>query len=345
MEFLSFYGAEMILEIARFWSSITTYNEDIERYEIRNVMGPDEYHDGYPDAEKAGLHNSAYTNVMAVWVLVEALNILGLLPVDRSREICETLHLSREEIERWEKISRKMRVVFHDDGIISQFEGYDRLREFDWEGYRNKYGDIQRLDRILEAEDDTPNRYKASKQADVLMLFFLLSSEELGRLFNRLGYPFEYETIPKNIEYYTKRTSHGSTLSRVVHAWVLARSDREQSWSLCREALRSDYTDIQGGTTPEGIHLGAMASSVDIIQEGYTGIEPRGDMLRFNPCLPKELNRLEMEIRYRGYTLEIDVTQQSLTVRTRRCAEKPIKIGFKDDVRELESNRSQTFTL
>jgi alpha,alpha-trehalase len=344
-EFLSFYGAEMILEIARFWSSMTTYNREHDRYEIPGVMGPDEYHDGYPDADEPGLNNSAYTNVMAVWVLVEAMNILDRLPDDRRRELCETIHLNQEEIDRWDRVSRKMRVVFHDDGIISQFEGYDRLKEFDWDGYRDKYGDIQRLDRILEAEDDTPNRYKVSKQADVLMLFYLFSAEELERLFDRLGYEFGHETIPKNIQYYNRRTSHGSTLSRVVHAWVLARSDRARSWRLCREALRSDYTDIQGGTTPEGIHLGAMAGSVDIIQEGYTGIEPRGDVLRFNPCLPDELERLQMEIRYRGHTLGLDITQGSLTVSTRPCAEKPIRIGFKDEVYELEGGRSRTFEL
>jgi alpha,alpha-trehalase len=68
MEFLSFYGAEMILEIARFWSSISTYNTDLDRYEILGVMGPDEYHEAYPGSDKPGLNNNAYTNVMAVWV-------------------------------------------------------------------------------------------------------------------------------------------------------------------------------------------------------------------------------------------------------------------------------------
>jgi hypothetical protein len=111
----------------------------------------------------------------------------------------------------------------HADGIISQFEGYDALEEFDWDGYRERYGDIHRLDRILEAEGDTPNRYKVSKQADVLMLFYLFSADELALLFEQLGYPFDHETIPKNVEYYLARTSHGSTLSQVVHSWVLAR--------------------------------------------------------------------------------------------------------------------------
>ena len=86
-----------------------------------------------------------------------------------------------------------------------------------------------------------------------------------------------YDTIPKNIDYYLKRTSHGSTLSRVVHAWVLARSRREQSWHLFCDALKSDVMDIQGGTTHEGIHLGAMAGTVDLMQRCYSGLETRQD--------------------------------------------------------------------
>ena len=134
-----------------------------------------------------------------------------------------------------------------------------KLAELDWEDYRTRYGNIQRLDLILEAENDSANRYKLSKQADVLMLFYLFSAEELRELFERLGYPFEYETIPKNVAYYAARSSHGSTLSRVVYAWVLARSDRPRSMNFFAEALQSDVSDIQQGTTAEGVHLGAMA--------------------------------------------------------------------------------------
>ena len=96
------------------------------------------------------------------------------------------LHITAQEIARWEDISRRMFVPFHDDGIISQFEGYEKLREFDWQRYRARYGNIQRLDLILESEGDSANRYQLGKQADVLMLFYLFSAEELGGLFERL---------------------------------------------------------------------------------------------------------------------------------------------------------------
>jgi alpha,alpha-trehalase len=324
---------------------MATYNDEFDRYEILGVMGPDEYHDSYPEADNPGLANNAYTNIMAVWVLNEALEVLDLLPEDRSRELSETLDLSPEELELWEDISHKMRIIFHDNGIISQFEGYDRLEELDWKKYREKYDNIQRLDRILEAEGDSPNRYKVSKQADVLMLFYLFSSEELQRLFKHLGYPFEYETIPKNIEYYLKRTSHGSTLSWVVHSWVMTRADRVRSWKLFNEALKSDVADIQGGTTPEGIHLGAMAGTVNILQEGYTGIDTRGDVLWFSPCLPEELAGLSMHIRYRGHSLKLEVFSDKFTVTALRTAQKPIKIGFNGEVYELKTGTSRKFVL
>ena len=94
--------------------------------------------------------------------------------------------------------------------------------EFDWERYKQEIWDIHRLDRILEAEGDSPNRYKLSKQADVLMLFYLLSADELDQLFKRLGYTLPLIPSRKTLTIILKRTSHGSTLSRVVHAWVLA---------------------------------------------------------------------------------------------------------------------------
>jgi len=345
LEFMYFFGAEMILEIARFWASVTVYNPEVDRYEIHNVMGPDEYHDAYPDAREPGLRNNAYTNIMAVWVLCRALDVLETLPEERREELRTMLALEREEIELWEEISRKMRLVFFHDGVLSQFEGYENLEELDWDAYRAKYGAVQRLDRLLEAEGDSPNRYKVSKQADVLMLFYLFSAEELGELFERLRYPFPYETIPKNVNYYLERTTHGSSLSGVVNSWVLARSDRPRSWRLFTQALEGDIKDSQHGTTAEGIHLGAMSGTVDLIQRGYTGIEARGDVLRFNPSLPAQLKRLRMSLRYRQQWLEVEVTQERLKVSNFTHGGNPVRIGFREDVLELQSGGSREFRL
>ncbi|QRK10858.1 glycoside hydrolase family 65 protein [Archangium violaceum] len=344
-EFMYFYGAEMLLELARFWASMARWNPSLRRYEIKGVMGPDEYHTGYPDRAEPGLDNNSYTNLMAVWVLCKGLEVLNLLPGERRDELLETLAVSPAELAHWDDISRKTRLVFHQDGVLSQFEGYEQLQEFDWEVYRKRYADIHRLDRILEAEGDTPNRYKLSKQADVLMLFYLFSAEELRDLFERLGYPFDAGMIPRTVEYYLQRTSHGSTLSGVVHSWVLARSDRPRSWKLFTEALRSDIADVQGGTTPEGIHLGAMSGTVDLMQRAYTGIEVRGDVLHFNPNLPEGMKRLKFSLRYRKSLVEVEITQDKLVLNSRWRSTTPLEFELRGERHLLQPCETREFPL
>jgi trehalose/maltose hydrolase-like predicted phosphorylase len=345
IEFLQFYGAELILEIARFWSSMAVLDEERGRYVIHGVMGPDEFHDGYPDAATAGINNNAYTNVMAVWVLCRAKDVLGLLPAMRCDELTRRLGIAPEEIARWDDISRMMYVPFHEDGVISQFEGYEALRELNWDDYRNRYGNIQRLDLILESENDNPNLYKLSKQADVLMLFYLFSAEELRDLFTRLDYAFPQDTIPKSVKYYAARTSQGSTLCRVVFAWVLARSDRPRSMNLFADALQSDTTDIQEGTTSEGVHLGAMAGTVDLIQRVSTGIEAKGGVLKLDPELPLEMESMEMRIRYRGHSIELKLTRDSLTVSGHDREAAPISLCVAGEMCNFVGGSTHVFAL
>lgn len=345
IETMAHYGAEMLLEIARFWASLATYDHGLDRYVIRKVVGPDEFHTGYPLSKEPGIDNNAYTNLMAVWVLLRALETQEFLPAQRRAELGQILGLHADELTRWEDITRRMYVPFHGDGIISQFEGYDDLEDLDWAQYQAAYGDIHRLDRILEKEGRDPNSYKISKQADVLMLFYLLSSEELLGLLNRLGYASDPSLIPRTIEYYMPRTSHGSTLSAVVHAWVLARSDREGAVDFFTAAMKSDFTDVQGGTTAEGIHLAAMTGSVDLLQRCFAGIETRGDTLWLDPLWPPHLGVLKFGIRYRGQPVTLQVSGRSVSVTTGTDINSPIRIGYRSVGRELGPGQTIEFTL
>jgi trehalose/maltose hydrolase-like predicted phosphorylase len=345
-EFLLGHGAEMMLEIARFWSSIASFNPDRERYEIHGVMGPDEFHEKYPDSEEEGLRNNAYTNVLVAWMCETAQKVLDLLPERRRRSLCAKIGLSENEVHLWKDMSHKMFVPFHDDGIISQFEGYEELEELDWKSYHTKYGNIQRLDRILRAEGDTPDRYKLSKQADALMLFFLFPEEELRRLFERLGYEYAPDTASKNIAYYEPRTTHGSTLSFVVHAAILADLDPERAWEMFMTALESDVGDIQGGTTKEGIHMGVMAGTLDLIQRGYVGAEIQDGTLYFSPKLNDRLDGLSLPMRFRNKSVEATLKEGKLTVVTHTDGlDRPIKIGVGDEVRQIKDEERYAFTL
>jgi trehalose/maltose hydrolase-like predicted phosphorylase len=346
LQFLDRYGAEMMFEIARFWASIAHFNPERERYEIHGVMGPDEFHEKYPGAPEGGLRNNAYTNIMVAWLCDIVGQLLALLPDSRVEALRARLGIGADELALWQEMSRRMFVPFHGDGIISQFEGYGELEELDWDAYRAKYGNIQRLDRILRAEDDDPNRYKITKQADTVMLFFLFSHDELREIFGRLGYDYRDDTAMRNVAYYDRRTSHGSTLSFVTHAGVLAALDPESSWEGFLVALRSDADDIQGGTTKEGIHVGVMAGTLDVMQRCYAGTQVRGDVLHFDPRLPAQLDGLSFPIQFRGTPMLVTVTGEHLTLAVHpESVSRPVRAGVAGDVRELRAGDRAVFGL
>jgi trehalose-phosphatase len=345
-DFLLGPGAEMMIEIARFWSSIAHFNPERGRYEIHGVMGPDEFHEKYPDSDEPGLRNNAYTNVMVAWLSDVASRLLDMLPARRRRSLCEQIDLTDEEIAIWKEMSHKMYVPFLPNGVISQFEGWENLEELDWDAYRRKYGNIQRLDRILRAEEKDPDSYKVSKQADVVLLFYLFRQNEMRQIFERLGYPYTSETLRKNVTYYDARTSHGSTLSFVTYAGVFSEIDLAVSWERYMVALESDIGDVQGGTTAEGIHMGVMAGTLDLMQRSYLGEVIRDGVLYFNPRPIKHLRGLTLPMRFRGLLITVTLERGRLRVDAEvDSLNRSVKVGVGDQVRKIRSGESYTFNL
>lgn len=339
-------GAELIVEVARFFAALARHDPVTDRFHIDGVMGPDEYHDGYPDAPGSGLRDNTYTNVLTAWVCRRAVDTLAALAGRDCEEVLARLDISDAERARWAHVSRRMAVPFHPDGVISQFDGYQALAELDWDRYRASYDNIERLDLILEAEGDATNRYRLAKQADVLMLIYLLGPDDLLDLLAGLGYRVTRESLVDTVDYYLARTAHGSTLSRIVHASVLAHLDRARAWDMFREALVADLDDTQGGTIREGIHLGAMAGTVDIAMRAFAGLRLHGDRLTFNPTLPDELNRVEFQIRYRGHCIDVTVQHHRLRLAVRPCAAAaPVAVDVAGTKAVLGGGDAQEFDL
>ncbi|MFC2099251.1 glycoside hydrolase family 65 protein [Candidatus Bipolaricaulota bacterium] len=304
--FLAEYGAELLAEIARFWASMANEGKD-GRFEIVGVMGPDEFHEAYPDEKEGGLRNNAYTNVMASWCIEKALLALDRLDAHTRSAVARQIGLTSRETTRWRKIASGIRIPVLPNGLMAQFEGYEELEELDWAAYRAKYGSIGRLDRILKAEERSPDRYKLSKQADVCMLFYLFDFSELSGLLSRAGYELTEEKRHGTIEYYRQRTSHGSTLSHIVFAAILDNADRAASWEHFITALRSDVDDIQGGTTPEGIHTAVMAGTIRHVLERFAGIRLNARSLSITPHLPAGIGRIRCTVRWRDALVKLDV--------------------------------------
>ena len=75
MDFMKSYGTEMFLQVCRFWASKCHWNEQKQRYDLTQVMGPDEFHESYPESEEGGLNNNAYTSLMTSWAFGKAVLI------------------------------------------------------------------------------------------------------------------------------------------------------------------------------------------------------------------------------------------------------------------------------
>jgi trehalose/maltose hydrolase-like predicted phosphorylase len=330
--FLSQQGAEIMLEIARFWASIAQWDDDSGRYSIAGVMGPDEFHEKLPGSEVPGVKDNAYTNIMVAWLLEKAMEAIDSLSSDALKQLKEKIGFEIKETKKWREICQKLNVIMTEDGIISQFDGYMGLKELNWDHYRKKYGNIHRMDRILKAEGDSPDTYKVAKQADTLMTYYVLSPEAVSDILIRLGYAAmdPVDVMKKNYAYYEQRTSHGSTLSKVVHAIISSYMDNEETaWQWFVEAMESDIYDTQGGTTPEGIHCGVMAGTLDVITRYFVGIDFSKQVPQFIPHLPRHWKRLVMEVRHRKNRYHIDLSRDKikLTVKGAPKTQQPVKVN------------------
>jgi trehalose/maltose hydrolase-like predicted phosphorylase len=313
-KFMDDYGLEILLATAQFWLSMCTQDDD-GSFHIRGVMGPDEFHEAYPGSDKLGLDDNAYTNIMVAWLFKTLKQeIKAAKPLTVSR-LDDKLGIGGSDFKQMATIDEHLSLPMQ-DGIIGQFAGYFDLDRINLTHYRKQYGDVARIDRILKAEGRTPDSYQVAKQADALMAFFILSRRDVSALIKHLGYSFKPTDVAANIKFYLERTTHGSTLSRVVYADLCARNgDAKMSWRLFQEALASDYIDIQGGTTAEGIHLGVMAATLTIITRVYGGFDARGDMVTIRPQLPKQWQKLSFRQRVRGVGYQIVVTPSEVEIR------------------------------
>ncbi len=338
LKFMLSYGAELMLEISRFWASKCEYDSKLKRYHISAVMGPDEFHEKLPGEKAGGLTDNAYTNIMVSWLFSRCIIYLDNLKSESRKALLKKLNFSENEIKEWNDIRTRLNVNISEDGIIEQFKGYFDLKELDWEGYKKKYGDIHRLDRILKAEGKSPDEYKLSKQADLIMTFYNLGVEGVSDILENMGYKIDEDYFGKNFDYYIKRTSHGSTLSRLVHSSLeYSYKDPETGWNMYMEALKSDLVDIQGGTTGEGIHCGVMAGTVYRSLCMFGGLDISGDIPVLCPKLPDHWVGMEYKFTFRDSDFTIKVEKDEIELFAFNNNNKKIKVHIYGEFFEIES--------
>jgi len=339
LDFMESYGAEMLLDICKFWASKSKPGSQ-DRYDIHKVMGPDEFHETLPGSGVGGLSNNAYSNIMVSWMMDKAFRVMDALGSEHRQRILKELSLSEAALEKWRLIMHGLTLHVSETGVIEQFRAYFGLKELDWDHYREKYGDIHRLDRILKAEGLSPDDYKLAKQADLLMSFYNLGKEEVRSIVEGMGYHLPTDFSEQNFNYYIQRTSHGSTLSRLVHArlaWEMKMFDR--GWELYMDALRSDLVDIQGGTTGEGIHCGVMAGTVYDVMATFAGLDLSGNVPSLQPVLPPLWKGLEFRFTFRGTEFDVSISHELIKILGKNMDKEKIKVHLWGE--EIELLRDQ----
>ncbi len=324
LDFMIHYGAEMLAGISQFGASLVKFDKKDGRYHTEGLMGPDEFHEKLPKSKKPGFRDNAYTNILIIWTILKTQRAFSLIPKEQTLRILKKLKITRKNLKTWEDITKKMNLVINRKGVISQFEGYFKLKELNWSYYRKKYRNIKRMDRILKAEGKSPDEYKVAKQADALMAFYLIPFFEIEDIFKRLGYRMNRSILAKNYDYYIKRTSHGSTLSEVVHCYLANfLGKKSESWSLFQKVLESDIYDTQGGTTPEGIHAGVMGGSIDMITRGFCGVRPLEDRIKISPNPSQKLSQISYNFHYQGCQVFVTLKNKFITIYIKGRKAKP----------------------
>ncbi|MCF7879098.1 MAG: hypothetical protein K9L95_06515, partial [Candidatus Omnitrophica bacterium] len=315
LDFIIYYGTELLAAISQFGASLAKFSKKDGRFHTKGLMGPDEFHEKIPGAKKGGFIDNAYTNVLIVWTILKTQKALAMIPKSQSLRIRKKLNITQEELKRWDDITKKMNIITNKNKIISQFDGYFNLKEINWRYYRKRYKNIKRMDRILKAEGKSPDEYKVAKQADVLMIFYLIPFFEVKGIFARLGYKMNRKILAKNYNYYVKRTSHGSTLSKVSHCYLANLIGKKgNGWDWFQQVLASDIYDTQGGTTPEGIHAGVMGGSVDVVMRRFCGIRPFEDRIKIEPRPPRKIKKIKYNFYYQGYQIFIILKNKHVEV-------------------------------
>jgi len=289
-EWMRDYGAEIILDTAVFWMSRVEWNTKEERYEIREVIGADEYHEY--------VSNNAFTNRMVQWHLQKALFVYDWLLQkfpSQATALEQKLQLTSEQRTRWQDLITRIWIPTDSaTGLVEQFEGFFKLKDIQLKDYEPRHQSMQTILGLAEI-----NQWQVLKQPDVLMLFYLMRFSQ--------EFPYSKIALQKNWNYYAPRTdiTYGSSLGPAIHA-ILASDVGEDAYPQFMQAAMVDLEDTRHNAA-DGIH-GASAGGVwQAVVFGFGGVQWVENQLVAQAHLPAHWTRLKFQLHWRNQWHEFDL--------------------------------------
>ena len=299
-DFMDRYGYEMTIETARFWNSRLEWIEENNRYEIRDVIGPDEY--------KEHVDNNAYTNYMAHENMRLAAQVIACIRDEKKdiygkmQKLMQEEGTSLEQLE--EELKDKMKKLYlpqpdEKTGIIPQFDGYFDLKEIDLSVYKNA-SVVGTVFHDYSGED--VQGMQAGKQADIVELLYQM--EDITTPDNKA----------KNYVYYEARTLHDSSLSKAIHSITACDLGMEkEAYEMFMSAALTDLGQ-EMKSSDAGIHSANMGGVWQDVVMGFGGIRIRDGHLRIAPNCPKQWEKFTYPLYWKGNELHITVCKDGVEV-------------------------------
>ncbi|HEY4247574.1 MAG TPA: glycosyl hydrolase family 65 protein [Lacunisphaera sp.] len=293
-------GAEVILECARFYFSYAYFKEDKGRYEILDVIGPDEYHER--------VNNNAFTSLVAKETFSIAHATVEYLRETHPRALralVKKIGIARE-LSRFREVGNLLYVPPPDakTGVIEQFDGYFQLREAKVEELKAR---MVHPNEYLGAGQGLAVPTKIIKQADVVMMLNLFKTQ------------FPAEIKKANWEYYEPRTEHGSSLSACAYAMVateFGKLDVAYKYFLktAKIDLEAKYKVYVGTIFMGGSHPAANGGAWMTAVFGFGGVHADENGITINPRLFSKWKSLQFNLAYRGDGFQIKLTKTEVTI-------------------------------
>lgn len=294
-DFMEKYGYEIMFDTAIFWASRLEWDEIKQRYHINEVIGPDEY--------KEHVDNDAFTNWLAYWTIETAINYYNKLKESDSEVIrkLESKLSLQNAMENW---TTKLPKIYLPeprdlDNVIPQNDTFLSLEDIDLTKYKNQ----EHIGSMFKDYNlDQVNKIQVVKQADVVMLLYLLEHK------------FSKEVKKANYDYYEKRTLHDSSLSLSTHSILASDIDeKDLAYKLFQEATKIDLGENMK-TSDHGIHAASLGGLWQIVVNGFGGLRMVGGNLRINPKLPENWSRLSFSFMWKGNKLDIELTKEGIKI-------------------------------
>lgn len=298
-DFMDRFGYEMLIDTARFWASRCEWNEPQNRYEITDVIGPDEY--------KVHVDNNAYTNYMAAFNLDLGVRIIDLLEKQGGevyRRLNAQFPLADCKAQMAQVSAKLYRPQPDERGIVPQFDDCFSLKELDLTPYKQS----ERVDAIRKDYSmDQLRELQVHKQADTLLLMLLM--EDL----------FSPQVKQQSFDYYEPHTLHASSLSKSTHCVLAADlGNTELAYRFYDSCGAIDLGPVMT-TSDEGVHTASMGGIWQGAVYGFGGVRVSAEELHIHPKLPDAWHSLSFSILWRGQRLHVRADAGSMTVRNAGC--------------------------